>query len=151
MALYIQSDAYFMDQALKEAQKAFDQGEIPVGAVLVAQGQIIARASNQTELLNDVTAHAEMLSITAGADYIGGKYLKDCSLYVTLEPCPMCAAALRWAQLGRLIYGAEDPKNGYMRFGNELLHPQTQVLYGIKRDECSALMTAFFKQIRERG
>lgn len=149
MPLYIQSDDYFMEQAIKEARKAYEQGEVPVGAVLVSNGMIIARSHNQTELLNDVTAHAEMIAITSGAEYIGGKYLNQCSLYVTLEPCPMCAAALRWAQLEKLVYGAEDPKNGYMRFGNEMLHPKTKVLFGIKQTECQQMMSDFFQQLRK--
>jgi len=149
MSLHILSDEFYMEQALKEARKAYEAGEVPVGAILVSNGAILARSHNQTELLNDVTAHAEMLAITSGADHIGGKYLKQCTLYVTLEPCPMCAAALKWAQLGKLVYGAEDPKNGYMRFGNELLHPQTKVLYGIKQQECLELMKSFFEQLRK--
>jgi len=149
MILNVLSDEYFMGQALKEAQKAYEMKEVPVGAVLVSNGTIIARAHNQTELLNDVTAHAEMIAITSGADHIGGKYLRQCTLYVTLEPCPMCAAALRWAQLGKLVYGAEDHKNGYMRFGNDLLHPQTKVLFGIKQQDCQLLMTSFFEQLRK--
>lgn len=152
MGLHIQSDDYYMDQAILQAEKALEQGEVPVGAVLVSpNGMIIAKSHNQTELLNDVTAHAEMIAITSGADYIGGKYLNQCSLYVTLEPCPMCAAALRWAQLGKLIYGAEDAKNGYMRFGNDMLHPKTKVLFGIRQDKCLKLMQDFFQQLRQKN
>ncbi len=149
MPLHIQSDDYYMDQALIQAEKALEQGEVPVGCVLVApNGMIIAKSHNQTEMLNDVTAHAEMIAITAGSDHIGGKYLSQCTLYVTLEPCPMCAAALRWAQIGKLVYGAEDAKNGYMRFGNEMLHPKTKVLFGIRQDRCEQLMKDFFQQLR---
>ncbi len=137
-----------MKQALREARQAFDQGEVPVGAVVVCNKQIIARAHNQTELLNDVTAHAEMLAITAATNALGGKYLQECTLYVTLEPCPMCAGAIAWAQFGKLIYGADDPKRGFMRFGKTLLHPKTKVEYGVLMEDCSLLMTQFFQQRR---
>jgi tRNA(adenine34) deaminase len=142
------SPDFFMQQALKEAQMAFDEGEIPVGAVIVHQNRIIAKAYNQTEKLQDVTAHAEMLAITSAAGLLGAKYLTDCQIYVTLEPCPMCAAALRWAQISELVYGAEDIKNGFMRFGKELLHPKTKVLYGIHEEEAKRLMQTFFKNRR---
>ncbi|MDD2514155.1 MAG: nucleoside deaminase [Bacteroidia bacterium] len=137
-------DNYFMRQALLEAQKAFEQDEVPVGAVVVADQRIIARTHNLTEMLHDVTAHAEMQAITAAANILGGKYLTDCTLYVTLEPCPMCAGALRWAQLSRLVYGAPDEKRGYTRVTEELLHPKTVVTGGVMEEECGELMSRFF-------
>lgn len=137
-------DNYFMRQALLEAQKAFEQDEVPVGAVVVADQRIIARTHNLTEMLHDVTAHAEMQAITAAANILGGKYLTDCTLYVTLEPCPMCAGALRWAQLSRLVYGAADEKRGYTRVTEELLHPKTVVTGGVMEEECGELMRRFF-------
>lgn len=146
--LSIYSDEYFMQQALKEAKKAYEAGEVPVGAIVVCQNQIIARGYNQTEQLNDVTAHAEIIALTAAANYFGSKYLDDCTLYVTLEPCVMCAGALSWAQFGRLVYGAEDEKRGFMRFGKGLLHPKTKVEYGILAEECGELLKTFFKQRR---
>lgn len=148
MTLSIYSDATFMKQALQEAQKAYEAGEVPVGAIVVCQNQIIARGYNQTEQLTDVTAHAEIIALTAAANYFGSKYLDECTLYVTLEPCVMCAGALAWAQLGRLVYGAEDEKRGFMRFGKGLLHPKTVVEYGILSAECGELMTTFFKTKR---
>lgn len=144
----VYTDTYFMKQALIEAQKAFDKGEVPVGAVIVSQNRIIARAHNDTEQLTDVTAHAEMMAITAAAQYLGSKYLQDCTLYVTLEPCLMCAGALAWAQLGKLVYGAVDEKRGFMTIGREVLHPRTKVAYGILMEECSALLSDFFSQLR---
>ncbi len=146
--LSVHSDEYFMQQALKEAHHAFDLGEIPVGAVVVSQNQIIARGHNQTEQLKDVTAHAEIIALTAAANFLDGKYLTDCTLYVTLEPCVMCAGALAWAQLDRLVYGAADDKRGFMRFGKKILHPKTIVKYGIMEEECRALMTTFFQRKR---
>lgn len=137
-------DNYFMRQALLEAQKAFEQDEVPVGAVVVADQRIIARTHNLTEMLHDVTAHAEMQAITAAANILGGKYLTDCTLYVTLEPCPMCAWALRWAQLSRLVYGAADEKRGYTTISAGMLHPKTQVTAGVMADECGELMSRFF-------
>jgi tRNA(adenine34) deaminase len=142
------NDIYFMQQAFIEAHKALDAGEVPVGAVIVCDGRIIARGFNQTERLNDVTAHAEIIALTAATDYLGSKYLDECSLYVTLEPCPMCAGALAWAQLSRLVYGASDDKRGFMRFGKELLHPKTKVSMGMMQDECSHLIKQFFKEKR---
>lgn len=142
--LSINSDEHFMKQAIRQAQLATEEGEVPVGAVIVANNQIIARGHNQTEKLTDVTAHAEIIALTAAANFLGGKYLKDCTLYVTLEPCVMCAGALAWAQLGRLVYGAADDKRGFMRFGKDLLHPKTTLEYGILQEECSTLMSAFF-------
>ncbi|HLW08819.1 MAG TPA: nucleoside deaminase [Fermentimonas sp.] len=141
-------DNYFMKLALQEAHLAFDRGEVPVGVVIVANQKVIARAHNLTEVLNDVTAHAEMQAITAAANVLGGKYLTDCTLYVTVEPCPMCAGALRWAQLSRLVYGASDPKRGYSLISPYLLHPKTEVTSGVMANDCSDLMQLFFKQIR---
>lgn len=142
------SDEHFMRKALQEAQLAYEAGEVPVGAVIVCQNQIIARAHNQTELLTDVTAHAEILALTAASNYLGSKYLNDCTLYVTLEPCVMCAGALYWAQLGRLVYAAPDEKRGYMRQGNMLLHPKTKVEYGVLLSESRILLKAFFRARR---
>ncbi len=144
------TDEFFMKEALKEAQKAFEAGEIPVGAVVVCQNKIIARAHNQTEQLKDATAHAEMLAITSAASYLGSKYLDECTLYVTLEPCPMCAGALHWSQLQRLVYGADDAQRGYHLIKSALLHPKTEVSKGIKREEGAALMDRFFRMIREK-
>lgn len=141
-------DNYFMKLALQEAHLAFDRGEVPVGVVIVANQKVIARAHNLTEVLNDVTAHAEMQAITAAANVLGGKYLTDCTLYVTVEPCSMCAGALRWAQLSRLVYGASDPKRGYSLISPYLLHPKTEVTSGVMANDCSDLMQLFFKQIR---
>lgn len=143
--LSVNSDEHYMRQALKQAQLAAEAGEIPVGAIVVANQQIIARGHNQTEQLTDVTAHAEIIALTAAANYLGGKYLQGCTLYVTLEPCVMCAGALAWAQLDRLVYGAGDDKRGFMRFGKELLHPKTKIEYGVLHEECSVLMTSFFQ------
>ncbi len=141
-------DNYFMRQALQEAQEAFEQEEVPVGAVVVAGQRIIARTHNLTELLHDVTAHAEMQAITAAANVLGSKYLTGCTIYVTLEPCPMCAGALRWAQLSRLVYGAEDEKRGYTRLSPEMLHPKTTVTVGVMAEECGKLMSQFFARRR---
>lgn len=142
------TDEYYMKQALNEAQKAYDMGEVPVGAVVVCKERIIARCHNLTETLNDVTAHAEMQAITAAASHIGGKYLNECTLYVTVEPCPMCAGAIGWSQLGRLVYGAADEKRGYNRYAPGVLHPKTEVKNGICADEASLLMKKFFKEKR---
>ncbi len=142
------SDEYFMKMALREAEKAAENGEVPVGAVLVANGVVIARGYNQTEQLNDVTAHAEIIAITAASNYLGSKYLNECTLYVTLEPCIMCAGALKWAQLGKLVYGAEDAKNGFSKIGRELLHPKTKVLFGLMHEECSTILKSFFASKR---
>lgn len=146
--LSVFSDKHFMEAALREAQSGKEKGEIPVGAVVVCNNQIIARAHNQTEQLNDVTAHAEIIALTAASSYLNNKYLNDCTLFVTLEPCVMCAGALYWSQLGRLVYGAADDKRGFMRFGRNLLHPKTKVEYGILSDECSQLMKQFFQNKR---
>jgi tRNA(adenine34) deaminase len=142
------TDDYFMKQALAEAQKAYEIGEIPVGAIVVCNNRIIARAHNQTERLNDVTAHAEIVALTAAAGYLGSKYLDECSLYVTLEPCVMCAGALAWAQLGRLVFAASDEKRGFMRFGKEILHPKTKLELGVMQDDCAELIKRFFKEKR---
>lgn len=137
-----------MKEALRQAHEALEAGEVPIGAVIVCKGRIIARGHNLTETLNDVTAHAEMQAITSAAEWLGGKYLNDCTLYVTVEPCPMCAAALNWAQAGRIVYGAADPRRGYSLFSPPLLHPRTQVASGILAEECSSLMKEFFKEKR---
>ena len=137
-----------MAEALREAALANAEGEIPIGAVVVAGDRIIGRGHNMTERLNDPTAHAEMIAITAATEALGGKYLTDCTLYVTVEPCPMCAAALAWAQLGALVYGADDPKRGYSLFSPSLLHPKTEVVSGILADECSTLLSDFFRDRR---
>lgn len=137
-----------MKEALREAVAAGKVGEIPIGAVVVSRGRIIARAHNLTETLHDPTAHAEMQAVTMATDYIGGKYLTGCTIYVTVEPCPMCAAALAWAQVSRIVYGAADPRRGYSLFSPSLLHPRTEVASGILADDCSRLMTDFFKERR---
>ena len=137
-----------MRMALDEASKAFDQGEVPVGAVVVCKGRVIARAHNLTETLTDVTAHAEMQAITAAANYLGGKYLNECTLYVTVEPCIMCAGALGWAQIKRIVFGASDEKRGFQRFAPQALHPKTEVVAGIMADECAVLMKDFFSSRR---
>jgi tRNA(adenine34) deaminase len=142
------SDEYFMKKAFAEALQAFDKGEIPVGAVVVANGKIIARAHNLTETLNDVTAHAEMQVITAAANLLGGKYLNDCVLYVTLEPCVMCAGALGWSQIGKIVYGAPDEKRGYKKFAPKSLHPKTEIIGGVLEIECIELLQEFFKNKR---
>jgi tRNA(adenine34) deaminase len=146
--LTVQSDEHFMQQALREAEKAFEAGEVPVGAVVVCRNQIIARGHNQTELLQDVTAHAEILALTSAAAYLNSKYLTECTLFVTLEPCVMCAGALAWAQLERLVYGADDDKRGFMRFGKELLHPKTTVEFGVLAEPCRSLLRQFFAERR---
>lgn len=142
------TDTDYMKMALVEAQKAFDEDEVPIGAIIVCKGHIIARAHNLTEMLNDVTAHAEMQAITAAAANIGGKYLTDCTLYVTVEPCPMCAGAIAWSQMGRLVYGAGDEKRGYLRYSPDVLHPKTEVTSGVCADEATALMKKFFANKR---
>ena len=141
-------DIRYMKMALDEAAHAYDNEEVPVGAIIVCKGRVIARAHNLTETLTDVTAHAEMQAVTAAANYLGGKYLNDCTLYVTVEPCIMCAGALGWAQLGRLVYGAPDDKRGYRRFAPQALHPKTEVTAGVLEAECVDLMKRFFTQRR---
>ncbi len=143
-----QKDERYMRMALKEAEIAFEEGEIPVGAVIVSHDRIVSRAHNQTETLHDVTAHAEILAITAAANSMGGKYLPDCTLYVTVEPCVMCAGALGWAQIGRVVYGVGEEKRGYRRYAPDALHPKATVTSGVLQDECKALMTEFFKSKR---
>jgi tRNA(adenine34) deaminase len=138
------TDEYFMKKALQEAETAFEQGEIPVGAVVVVDNRVIARSHNLTEMLTDVTAHAEMQAITASANFLGGKYLKGCTLYVTLEPCQMCAGALYWSQITKIVYGASDEHRGYKAMGGKI-HPKTEVVSGIMENECASLMKAFFK------
>lgn len=144
----MEEDIRFMHLALDEAKKAFAQGEIPIGAVVVSRGQVIGRGHNLTEMLHDVTAHAEMQAITAAAETLGGKYLTDCTLYVTIEPCVMCAGALGWSQVSRLVYGASEEKRGYRRYAPQALHPKTQVTGGILEDECRQLMVDFFRKRR---
>lgn len=141
-------DEKFMNEALKEAQAAFEEGEVPIGAVVVCKGRIIARGHNMTERLHDPTAHAEMIALTSATEALGGKYLSGCTLYVTVEPCPMCAAALNWAQVSRIVWGAPDPKRGYTLFSPSLLHPKTEVTSGILQEECSRPVLDFFKNKR---
>jgi tRNA(adenine34) deaminase len=145
----IYTDEYFMREALKEAQKALEADEVPVGAVIVANKRIISRAHNQTQLLNDVTAHAEILAITSASTALGAKYLTDCTLFVTLEPCLMCAGSLMWSQIGKVVYGASDDKRGFMRYGKEVLHPSTKLEFGVLHDECAKIIQEFFKLKRE--
>lgn len=141
-------DQYFMKKALDEAQAAYAEDEIPIGAVVVCRGRIIARAHNMTETLHDVTAHAEMQAITMAANQLGGKYLTDCTLYVTVEPCPMCAGALGWSQIPRVVFGAPDVKRGYNTFAPLVLHPKTKVTAGVLEDECREIMQRFFRERR---
>jgi tRNA(adenine34) deaminase len=143
------SHEYFMKKALQEAEMAFDKGEIPVGAIIVVDNRVIARSHNLTEMLHDVTAHAEMQSITAAANYLGGKYLKDCTLYVTLEPCTMCAGALYWSQISKVVIGARDTHRGYQSIGVKL-HPKTEVIEGVMEHEASGLMKLFFEERRKK-
>lgn len=142
------TDEYFMKKALQEAEMAFEKGEIPVGAIIVVADKVIARSHNLTELLNDVTAHAEMQSITAAANFLGGKYLKDCTLYVTLEPCQMCAGALYWSQISKIVFGARDEQRGFMNMGTKL-HPKTTVVSGVMANEAADLMKRFFLERRK--
>jgi tRNA(adenine34) deaminase len=142
------SDEYFMKKALEQARIAETNNEVPVGAVVVSQNQIIAKAHNQTELLTDVTAHAEIIALSSAASYLGSKYLEDCTLYVTLEPCVMCAGALYWSQIGRIVYGAADEKRGFMRFGKKIIHPKTKLEFGVLQSECLEIIQSFFKKKR---
>ena len=142
------TDSQYMQMALREAQCAFDEGEVPVGAIVVCKDRVIARAHNLTETLNDVTAHAEMQVITAAANALGGKYLTDCTLYVTVEPCVMCAGAIAWSQMGSLVFGAADEKRGYQRYAPQALHPKTVVRQGVLAEDCASLMKEFFKKRR---
>lgn len=148
MELTVYSDEHFMQEALKQAQIAYDEGEIPVGAIVVCQNKIIARAYNQTERLNDVTAHAEMLAITSAANFLGGKYLKDCTLYVTLEPCGMCAGALHWSQLSKLVFAQEDLHRGYRKINPDMIHPKTEVKSGLHASSAKHLLDTFFDKLR---
>ena len=138
-----------MFDALREAQRAAAEDEVPIGAVIVCQGRIIAKGHNMTERLNDPTAHAEMIAITAATEAVGGKYLNDCTLYVTVEPCPMCAGALAWSQIGKVVYGASDPKRGFSRFSPSLMHPKTEIVSGIMAEECGNIVSEFFQRKRE--
>lgn len=144
----VYTDAYFMKKAYEEAMVAAEEGEVPVGAIIVCQNQIIAKAHNQTEVLLDVTAHAEVIAITAASNYLGSKFLEECVMYVTLEPCVMCAGAIKWARVGRLVYAASDDKHGFMNYGKEVLHPSTKLEYGVMHDECSQIVKHFFKSRR---
>ncbi len=148
MPIELYSDEYFMQEALKEAQKAFDADEVPVGAVIVAENRIIARAHNLTERLNDVTAHAEMQAITSAANAIGGKYLNECSIYISLEPCVMCAGALAWSQIGKVVYGAADSKRGFSIINHTVLHAKTKVIGGVLASESEQILKAFFAKKR---
>jgi len=143
------SDEYFMKEAFKEAEKAFEKDEIPIGAVIVNNNQIIAKAHNLTETLNDVTAHAEMQAFTSATNYLGGKYLNECTLYVTLEPCIMCGGASYWTQLSKLVYGASDKTRGFSSLNKNILHPKTQIISGVLESECSELLSNFFKLKRK--
>lgn len=142
------ADEYFMNEAFKEAQKAFDLDEVPIGAIIVYNDRIIARGHNLSETLNDTTAHAEMQAFTSATNYIGGKYLKQCTLYVTLEPCVMCAGASFWTQIGKIVYGARDEKRGYSTFDPKIIHPKTVVLAGVLEDKCGELLKTFFQRKR---
>ncbi|MBR4037596.1 MAG: nucleoside deaminase [Tidjanibacter sp.] len=142
------SDLFFMQMAISEAKKALEEREVPIGAVVVCRGRVVGRGHNLVETLGDATAHAEMQAITAATSTLGGKYLKECTLYVTVEPCVMCAGAIAWSQVGRVVYGAADPKRGFMRFGRELLHPKTELTSGVMAEECGALVEHFFAKLR---
>lgn len=142
------SDLFFMQMAISEAKKALEEREVPIGAVVVCRGRVVGRGHNLVETLGDATAHAEMQAITAATSTLGGKYLKECTLYVTVEPCVMCAGAIAWSQVGRVVYGAADPKRGFMRFGRELLHPKTELTSGVMAEECGALVEHFFVKLR---
>ncbi|MEM6735762.1 MAG: nucleoside deaminase [Bacteroidota bacterium] len=148
MSLSIHSDEHFMNQALKEAQQAFEEGEIPIGAIVVCEHAIIARDHNRIERLHDATAHAEMLALTAAQNYLGSKYLNKCTLYVTLEPCSMCAGGLFWTQIGKLVIGASDKERGFSKFSSKILHPKTELRQGLLANECELLIKDFFKKIR---
>ena len=148
MSIFDNEDEFYMQQALMEARAARDEGEIPIGAVIVCNGHTVAKAHNTTERLNDVTAHAEMVAFTAAANTLGSKYLTNCTLYVTVEPCPMCAGAAGWTQIGRIVYGAPDSKRGFEQLGHKMLHPKTEVVGGVLEEECATLMKEFFKKKR---
>ena len=144
----MEADEKYMREALREAEIAASEDEVPIGAVIVCRGRVIAKGHNMTERLNDATAHAEMIAITSASEAMGGKYLTDCTLYVTVEPCPMCAAALCWSQISRIVYGADDPKRGYSMFTPSLLHPKTEVRSGVLADECGTIVSDYFKSKR---
>ncbi len=146
--MYMDADERYMQEALREARMALEEDEVPIGAVIVCRGRIIGKGHNMTERLHDPTAHAEMIAITAATEALGGKYLQDCTLYVTVEPCPMCAAALNWSQVSRIVYGAPDPRRGYSLFSPSLLHPRTEVLSGVLAEECGSLVSDYFKNKR---
>ena len=148
MSIFDNPDEFYMREALREARAAAAEDEVPIGAVIVCGDRVIARAHNQTEQLHDVTAHAEMLAFTAASEGLGGKYMNECTLYVTVEPCPMCAGAAGWTQVGRIVYGASDPKRGYTLLTGPVLHPRTEVQGGVLADECEELMKAFFRATR---
>jgi tRNA(adenine34) deaminase len=145
----MEQDERYMREALREAMFAAEEDEVPIGAVIVCRGRIIGKGRNMTERLNDPTAHAEMIAITAATEAMGGKYLNDCTLYVTVEPCPMCAGALAWSQVGRVVYGADDPKRGFSLFSPSLMHPKTEIVSGILAEECGNLVTDFFRNKRK--
>ena len=147
--VFLLMDDKYMREAIREAMAAASEDEVPIGAVVVCRGRVIARGHNMTERLNDPTAHAEMIAITAATEAVGGKYLNDCTIYVTVEPCPMCAGALAWSQIGRVVYGAQDPKRGFSMFSPSLMHPKTEIVSGVMEDECGALVTDFFKNKRK--
>lgn len=148
MGIFDNDDEFYMQQALREARAARDEEEIPIGAVIVCGGKIVARAHNYTERLHDVTAHAEMIAFTSAAETLGSKYLPECTLYVTVEPCAMCAGAAGWTQIGRIVYGARDEKRGFEKLGHAMLHPKTEVVGGVMEEECSELMKDFFRKKR---
>lgn len=149
MRVFLLMDDKYMREAIREAMTAASEDEVPIGAVVVCRGRVIARGHNMTERLNDPTAHAEMIAITAATEAVGGKYLNDCTIYVTVEPCPMCAGALAWSQIGRVVYGAQDPKRGFSMFSPSLMHPKTEIVSCVMEDECGALVTDFFKNKRK--
>lgn len=149
VAMNMEMDERYMREALREANRAAGEDEVPIGAVIVCKGRIIGKGYNMTERLNDPTAHAEMIAITAATEAMGGKYLNECTLYVTVEPCPMCAGALAWSQIGRVVYGAADPKRGFSMFSPSLMHPKTEVVSGVLADECGDLVTGFFRNKRK--
>ena len=149
MTQTMEQDERYMKDALREAQAAAAEDEVPIGAVITCRGRIIGKGHNMTERLNDPTAHAEMIAITAATEAMGGKYLSDCTLYVTVEPCPMCAGALAWSQIGRVVYGASDPKRGFSQFSPSLMHPKTEVVSGVLAEECGGMVTEFFRNKRK--
>lgn len=151
MTLDVRSDEYYMKEALKQARISYDQNEIPVGCIVVCNNRIVAKAYNQIEKLNDSTAHAEMIALTSAFNYLGSKYLTDCVIYVTLEPCAMCAGAMYWAQVGKMVYGASDPQKGYTLIGKNILHPKTEIISNILPKECKQIIDKFFNKIRNQN